>query len=115
MNKKKIIYDYTSIETTKGITFEELTQKYNQALKELQKNYENVHDVVVTCVSGDYNDGENYYEELEIRFKRNETDIEYTRRIEWQEFLAKENEEKEKVRLKELAQKYPDLIKELSK
>ena len=115
MNKKKIVHDYVSIETTKGITFEELTQKYNQALKELHKNYENVHDVVVAGVSGEYNDGENYYEELEIRFKRNETDAEYKRRIDWQEFLAKENEEKEKVRLKELAQKYPDLIKELSK
>lgn len=115
MNKRKIIHDYVSIETTAGITFEELTQKYNQALKELYKNYENVHDVVVTGVSGDYNHGENHYEELEIHFKRNETDIEYTRRIDWQEFLAKENEEKEKVRLKELVQKYPDLIKELSK
>lgn len=115
MNKRRIVLDYASIETTQGITFEELTQKYNQKLKELYKNHENVHDVVVTGVSGDYNDGEGYYEELEIRFKRNETDIEYTRRIEWQAFLVKENEEKEKVRLKELAQKYPDLIKELSK
>lgn len=115
MNKKKIIHDYTSIETTKGITFEELTQKYNQALKEVHKKHENVHDVVVTCVSGEYNDGENYYEELEIRFKRNETDAEYKRRIDWQEFIAKENAEKEKNHLKILAKKYPDLIKELSK
>ena len=115
MNKKKIVHDYVSIETTKGITFEELTRKYNKELQEVHKKHENVHDVVVTCVSGEYNDGENYYEELEICFKRNETDAEYKRRIDWQEFLAKENEEKEKVRLKELAQKYPDLIKELSK
>ena len=115
MSNKKIIYDYASIETTKGITFEELTQKYNKKLKELHKEHENVHDVVVTCLSGEYNDGEDHYEELEIRFKRNETDAEYKRRIDWQAFLAKENEEKEKVRLKELAQKYPDLIKELLK
>ena len=115
MNKRKIVHDYASIETTKGITFEELTQKYNKKLQELHKKHANVHDVVVTGVSGDYNDGENHYEELEIRFKRNETDAEYKRRIDWQAFLAKENEEKEKVRLKELAQKYPDLIKELSK
>lgn len=115
MDQRKIVHDYASIETTKGITFEELTQKYNQALKELHKNYENVHDVVVTCVSGDYNDGENYYEELEIRFKRNETDAEYKKRIEWLEFVKQDTEKKEKVRLKELAQKYPDLIKELSK
>ena len=115
MNKKKIVQDYVSIETTRGITFEELTQKYNKKLQEVRKKHENVHDVVVAGVSGEYNDGENYYEEVEIRFKRNETDAEYKRRIDWQEFRAKENEEKEKVRLKELAQKYPDLIKELSK
>lgn len=29
MNKKRITHDHTSIETSKGITFEELTQKYN--------------------------------------------------------------------------------------
>ena len=115
MDKRIIKYDYASIETTAGITFEELTQKYNKKLKELHTKYENVHDVVVTCISGDYNDGEDHYEELEIRFKRNETDAEYKKRIDWLEFLAKENEEKEKVRLKELAQKYPDLIKELLK
>lgn len=113
MNKRKIVQGYENIETTKGITFEELTQKYNKKLKELRTKYENVHDVIVRCVSGEYNNGENYYEELEIHFKRNETEAECKRRMEWQEFLAKENEEKEKVRLKELVKKYPDLIKEL--
>lgn len=115
MSNKKIIQDYASIETTRGITFEELTQKYNKKLKELHKEHENVHDVVVTCVSSEYNDGEDHYEELEIRFKRNETEAECKRRVEWQEFVTKENEEKEKVRLKELVKKYPDLIKELLK
>lgn len=113
MNKREIRRDYTSIETTQGITFEELTQKYNQKLQELHKKHENVHDVVVTGISGEYNNGENYYEELEIRFKRNETDAEYKRRIDWQEFYAKENEEKEKTHLKNLVKKYPDLIKEI--
>ena len=113
MDRRKIVRDYVSIETTKGITFEELTQKYNQKLKELHQKHKNVHDVVVAGVSGDYNDGENYYEEVEIRFKRNETDAEYKRRVDWQAFLAKENEEKEKKHLKELVQKYPDLIQEM--
>jgi hypothetical protein len=113
MNKRKITHDYTSIETTKGITFEELTQKYNQKLKELHKKYDNVHDVVVTGVSGEYNDGEDHYEELEIRFKRNETEAECERRVRWQEFVTKENEEKEKARLKELMKRYPDFIRDL--
>lgn len=91
MNKRKITHDYTSIETTKGITFEKLTQKYNQKLKELHTKYENVHDVTVTGTSHEYNDGEDYIEELEIRFKRNETEAECKRRVEWQAFLAKEN------------------------
>ena len=113
MNNRRIIQDYTSIETTKGITFEELTQKYNQKLKELHKKHENVHDVVVTCTSHEYNDGEDYIEELEIRFNRNETEAECRRRIEWQAFITKDNEERDKARLKELVKKYPDLIKEL--
>lgn len=113
MDKRRITHDYTSIETTKGITFEELTQKYNKKLKELHTKYENVHDVVVTGVSGEYNDGEDHYEELEIRFKRNETEAECERRVRWQEFMTKENEEKEKVRLKELVKRYPDFVREL--
>jgi cellulose biosynthesis protein BcsQ len=115
MNKVGITSDYASIETTGGITFEKLTQKYNQKLEELHTKYENVHDVVVTCVCGEYNEGENHYEELEIRFKRNETEAECKRRINWQEFLTKENEKRDKARLKELVKKYPDLIKELLK
>jgi hypothetical protein len=113
MSKKRITQDYTRIETTKGITFEELTQKYNQKLEELHKKYDNVHDVKVTGSSHEYNDGEDWVEELEIRFRRNETDVEYKRRIEWQEYRKKENESGEKSKLKELVKKYPDLAKEL--
>lgn len=111
--ERKTKHDYASIETTGCITFEKLTQKYNKKLEELHTKYENVHDVVVTCNSHEYNDGEDYIEELEIRFKRNETDEECKRRLDWQEFLAQENEEREKERLKELVTKYPDLTKEL--
>lgn len=113
MNKRKIIQDCAGIETTGCITFEKLIQKYNKKLEELQTKYENVHDVVVTCNSYEYNDGEDYIAELEIRFKRNETDAECKRRLEWQEFCIKENEEREKDRLKELVEKYPDLTKVL--
>lgn len=113
MNEKIITYDHTSIDTTGGITFEELTQKYNQKLEELHKKYDNVHDVIVTGTSYEYNNGESYVEELEIRFNRYETDTEYKRRIEWQEYRKKENEAGEKSKLKELVKKYPELAKEL--
>lgn len=109
MSKKRITCDYTRIETTKGITFEELTQKYNQKLEELHKKYDNVHDVKVTGSSHEYNDGEDWVEELEIRFKRNETDVEYKRRIEWQEYRKKEIEAGEIAKLRELMKKYPGL------
>ena len=111
MNNRKINHDHASIETTGGITFEKLIRKYNKKLEEIHTKYENVHDVVVTCVSSEYNDGEDLIEELEIRFKRNETDAERQRRLEWQTFCTKESEEREKVRLKELVKKYPDLAK----
>lgn len=114
MREKRITQDYTSIGTTKGITFEELTQKYNQKLEELHKKYDNVHGVIVTGTSHEYNDGEGYVEELEIRFKRNETDDEYKRRTEWQEYRKKENEAKEKAKLMELIKKYPGLYHSLA-
>lgn len=115
MSKKRITCDYARIETTKGITFEELTQKYNQKLEELHKKYDNVHDVKVTGSSHEYNDGENYVEELEIRFNRYETDAEYKRRIEWQEYRKKEIEAGEIAKLRELMKKYPGLYSELAK
>ena len=93
--ERKVIHDYTSVETTGCITFEKLTQKYNKKLEEIHAKYENVHDVVVTCVSSDYNDGEDHIEELEIRFKRNETSEEYQRRIAWQEFLAQRHNQEQ--------------------
>jgi hypothetical protein len=115
MSKKRITQDYTRIETTKGITFEELTQKYNQKLEELHKKYDNVHDVKVTGSSHEYNDGEDWVEELEIRFRRNETDVEYKRRIEWQEYRKKEIEAGEIAKLRELMKKYPGLYSSLAK
>lgn len=113
MGGKRITQDFVGIETTKGITFEELTQKYNQKLEELHKKYDNVHDITVTGNTYEYNDGENYVNELLISFKRNETEAEYKRRIEWQEYRKKENEAGEKAKLMELVKKYPELAKEL--
>ena len=110
---KRITQDYVGIDTTKGITFEELTQKYNQKLEELHKKYDNIHDITVTGNEYEYNDGENYIQELLISFKRNETDDEYKRRIEWQEYRKKENEAGEKAKLLELMKKYPELAVEL--
>lgn len=113
MSGKIIKQDFVGIETTKGITFEELTQKYNQILEELHKKYNNVHDITVTGNEYEYNNGENYTQELLISFKRNETDDEYKKRIDWQEYVKKEKEAIEKTKLMELMKKYPGLVKEM--
>lgn len=115
MSEKRITQDFVGIETAKGITFEELTQKYNQKLEELHKKYDNVHDITVTGNTYEYNDGENYVNELLISFKRNETEAECKRRVEWQEYKKKENEAVEKAKLMELMKKYPGLYSELAK
>lgn len=111
--EKRIVESLARINVTGGITFDMLTHKYNEKVKELHKKYDNVHDITVTCSEYEYNVGENYTQELLISFKRNETDEETIRRIELQESFEKHRKEAEKDRLKELVKKYPDLAKEL--
>lgn len=113
MLEKKIINDRVSINTTGGITFEELTRKYNKEVEKLQETYENVHDIVVYGEEYEYNDGEGYEQLLKISFKRLETDGEYKRRLEWFEYRKQENAKGEKAKLMELVKKYPELAKEL--
>lgn len=112
MLEKKIITDMVSIDTTRGVTFEELTQKYNKEVEKLQKTYENVHDIFVYGEDHEYNDGENFVRELCVSFKRLETDDEYKRRVDWFEFRKQENAKGEKAKLMELVKKYPELAKE---
>lgn len=112
MLEKKIITDRVSIDTTRGVTFEELTQKYNKEVEKLKESYENVHDIVVYGEDYEYNDGENYEQVLRVSFKRLETDGEYKRRVDWFEFRKQENAKGEKAKLMELVKKYPELAKE---
>ncbi len=110
---KKIISDKVCIDTTGGITFETLTLRYNKEVEKLQKIYENVHDIVVYGEEYEYNDGEQYQQQLCIAFKRLETDYEYKRRVAWFEYRKEENTKGEKAKLMELVKKYPELAKEL--
>jgi hypothetical protein len=105
MLEKKIITDRVFINTTGGVTFEELTQKYNKEVEKFQKTYENVHDIVVSGEDYEYNDGENYEQVLRVSFKRLETDGEYKRRVDWFEFRKQENAKGERAKLMELAKK----------
>lgn len=112
MLEKKIINDRVFINTTGGVTFEELTQKYNKEVEKLKESYENVHDIIVCGEDYEYNDGESYEQVLRVSFKRLETDDEYKRRVDWFEFRKQENAKGEKAKLIELVKKYPELAKE---
>ena len=56
---KRIIEDIETIDTHGGMTFIDLTNKYSEVVGEIMNDYENVHDIRVTCESYEYNDGEN--------------------------------------------------------
>ena len=107
--EKRIKEDIETIDTDGGITFVDLTNKYSEAVGEIMNDYENVHDIRVTCESYEYNDGENISQELVIRFKRNETDDEYERRKSMEDFSEKETRKRELMKLKELIGKYTDI------
>jgi hypothetical protein len=110
--KKRIIEDIETIDTDGGMTFIDLTNKYSEVVGEIMNDYENVHDIRVTCESYEYNDGENIAQELVIHFKRNETNDEYEKRKSMKDFYEKETRKRELMTLKELIGKYTDIAKE---
>ena len=109
---KRIIEDIETIDTLGGMTFIDLTNKYSEVVAEIMNDYENVHDIRVTCESYEYNDGENIAQELVIHFERNETNDEYERRKSMEDFCEKETRKRELMKLKELIGKYNDIAKE---
>lgn len=108
---KRVIEDIETINTDGGMTFIDLTNKYSDAVDEIMNDYENVHDIRVTCESYKYNDCENdnIAQELVIHFKRNETDDEYERRKTLEDFSKKETRKRELIKLKELIGKYTNI------
>lgn len=101
--------DSASIDITGGVPFNELANKYSEVYAELVTKYDNVHNVKVACESYEYNDGEDFSQELIIYFDRNETDEECERRLNWIEQRNKDAEECNIKHLKELIIKYPEL------
>ena len=110
---KRIIEDTVEIDVTGGVTFADLTNKYAKLVEALINKYDNVHDIRVTCDSYEYNDGEDFAEELVIRYKRYETNEEYEKRKTLSELAAKQQVERDIKQLKELIEKYSAIAKEL--
>lgn len=116
---KKIKQDNVTINISGGVSFSELTNRYSEKVGELIEKYDNVHDIYVECESYEYNDGENYAQEIIIYYKRYETDEEYQKRIDWLNYRKKEQEECDIKKMKELISNYTniamDYINEINK
>lgn len=104
--EKLLKQDYRSFDISEGITIEEFNDKYNQIISQLKDKYGYITDIKIHCDSGEYNDGENYYEDIEIHFKRYETDEEFKRRKDLNELLDNKRKEKEITLMKEYIQSH---------
>ena len=107
--EKQLKIDNRSFDVTKGITIEEFNDKYNKILKQIKDKHGYITDVKIHAECGEYNDGENYYEEININYKRFETDEEFERRKNWIECRKKDQNERELNLLKEYIEKYPEI------
>lgn len=104
--EKLLKQDNISFDVSEGITIEEFNDKYNKLLKDVKDKYGYITDIKIHCDSGEYNDGENHYEDIEIYFKRYETDEEFKRRKDLNELLDNKRKEKEITLMKEYIQSY---------
>ena len=96
--EKLVKEDRTSFEISSGVSIEEFNDKYYKLLKDVKDKYGYITDIKIHCDSGEYNDGEDHYEDIEICFKRHETDEEFKRRKDWYE-LAKNKQKENEIRL----------------
>ena len=104
--------DCRSFDVTKGITIEDFNEKYNQIISNLKDKYGYITDIKIHAECGTYNDGEDYYEEININYKRYETDEEFEKRKNLIEYRKKEQKETELTLMKQYIKSNPtDAIK----
>ena len=101
--------DSAQIVVTKGITIEEFNDKYYRLIKELKDKHGYITDIKIHANSYEYNDGEDYVEEMNICYKRYENDEEFERRKNWHESMAIRQKENDLKKLKECIEKYPEI------
>lgn len=115
--EKQLKQDCRSFDITKGMTIEEFNDKYNKILKQIKDKHGYITDVKIHAECGEYNDGENYYEEININYNRFETDEEFERRKNWIEYRKSEQRRFEIEKMKEYINSHTDeaikYIKEL--
>lgn len=117
--KKQLRTDYRSFDITRGITIEDFNEKYNQIISKLKDKYGYITNIKIKCESYEYNNGENYAEQINICYSRYETDEEFERRKDLNELLDNERKEKEITLMKEYIQSHKtealEIINNLSK
>lgn len=101
--------DCRSFDITKGITIEDFNEKYNQIIWHLKNKYGYITNIKIYVEYGTYNDGEDYYEEISIKYERYETDEEFERRKYLHESMAIRQKENDLKKLKEYIEKYPEI------
>lgn len=108
--KKQLKSDCRSfdVNVSKGITIEEFNEKYNQIISQLKDKYGYITDIKIHPESGTYNDGEECYEEIDINYKRYETDEEFEKRKNWIEIRKKQQKERELKLMKEYINSHTD-------
>lgn len=106
--KKLLIQDHVSLDVTSGITIEEFNDQYNQLVWHLRDKYGYITDIKIHCNSEEYNDGESYSEEINIYYKRYETDEEFEKRANWIEYRKSEQERIEIEKMKEYINSHKD-------
>ena len=106
--EKLLKQDQISFDITEGITIEEFNDKYNERLKYLKDKYGYITDIKIHSDSGEYNDGEDHYEEININYKRYETDEEFEKRKNWIEYRKIEQERIEIEKMKEYISSHKD-------
>ena len=106
--EKLLKQDQISFDITEGITIEEFNDKYNERLKYLKDKYGYITDIKIHSDSGEYNEGEDHYEEININYKRYETDEEFEKRKNWIEYRKIEQERIEIEKMKEYISSHKD-------
>ena len=106
--EKQLKQDCRSFDVTKGITIDEFNDKYKKILKQIKDKYGYITDIKIHAECGEYNDGENYYEEININYSRYETDEEFERRTNWSKIRKSEREKRELELLKQYMESYKD-------
>lgn len=99
--EKQLKTDCRSFDVTKGITIEEFNDEYKKILKEIKDKYGYISNIKIHAECGRYNDGEDYFEEININYSRYETDEEFEKRKNWIEYRKSEQERIEIEKMKE--------------